>query len=139
MSKRALLVAAALQLGCGSDPVAPPTNVEDSAGVDDSAAFDTAPAEDGAVGAPSTPQIVSIVKMAGNLHVTWKNMDTGLSKIELLRKKDGGDYTVAYTYTKAVTNQHDVGAVAPGTFCYQVRTTRGALQSELSPEKCGAP
>lgn len=142
------LVSAALlalgAVGCGSESSSPTTSSDtgtgddaaiDETGGDAAAADDTAPAPT----APNTPKIVSVIKMSGNLHVTWKNLDTGLTKVELLRKKDAGEYAVAYTYTKAATSQHDVGAYAPGTFCYQVRTTRGDLQSELSNEMCGTP
>lgn len=144
MSKYALLFSVAVLAGCGSESTTTPAG-DDVGTADDTAAApadgaveDTGAAETAPV-APNTPQIVSVIKMAGNLHVTWKNNDTGLSKIELFRKKDAGDYAVAYTYTKLATSQHDVGAVAPGTFCYKVRTTRGDLQSEFSNEMCGTP
>lgn len=124
-------------LGCGSDSTSTPTS-EDTGTATDTGTVDEAGA-DAPLTAPATPQMVSVIKMAGNLHVTWKNNDTGLSKIELYRKKDAGEYAVAYTYTKLATSQHDIGAVAPGTFCYKVKTTRGDLSSELSNEMCGAP
>lgn len=129
---RPLLVALLLLPGCGSDSTSPPAS-------DDTGTVVTDDAADAPPTVPATPQMVSIIKMAGNLHVTWKNNDTGLSKIELYRKKDAGEYAVAYTYTKLATSQHDTGAVAPSTFCYKVKTTRGDLSSELSNEMCGAP
>lgn len=145
MSKHALLLlSVAVLVGCGSESTTTPAGddaaaTDDTAtATDDAAVTDTAAAETAPV-APLTPQVVSVIKMSGNLHVTWKNNDTGLSKIELFRKKDAGEYAVAYTYTKLATSQHDVGAVAPGTYCYKVRTTRGDLQSEFSNEMCGTP
>jgi len=148
MSKLALLFAAVLLAGCGSESTSTTPAADDTGVTGDAATDETSAAEGGtedtgtpevAVAAPKTPQMVSVVKMAGNLHATWKNNDTGLSKIELFRKKDSGEYAVAYTYTKLATSQHDVGATAPGTFCYKVRTTRGGVQSEFSNEMCGTP
>ena len=103
----------------------------------------TAPTDTGTAGdtatKPATPTITTIAKMGGNLHVSWKLNDTGLTNVELWRAKDGGTYAKAYTLPGTATSQHDTGASAPGTFCYQVYNVKGGVKSDPSPEKCGTP
>jgi hypothetical protein len=95
--------------------------------------------EGGTVVKPATPTIVSVMKMGGNLHVTWKLNSTGVSSVYLFRKKDAGTYEKAYTLPGTATSQHDTGASAPGTFCYQVQTVKAGVESDLSNEMCGTP
>lgn len=109
----------------------------------DAATEDTSTSSDVAPETPATPpaapSMVSVVKMAGNLHVTWKLNDTGLTNVELWRKKDAGEYAKVLTLPGKATNQHDTGAVAPGEYCYKVKTLRAGLESEFSGEMCGTP
>jgi hypothetical protein len=65
--------------------------------------------------------------------------DTGLTGVQLWRKKDSGTYAKEFTLPGTATSQHDEGAMAPGMYCYQVMTIRGADMSDMSPEKCGTP
>ena len=79
----------------------------------------------GGVAAPEAPIMVGAEKVAGGLHVTWKNVTTGCDKIELSRKHDAGAYAVAYTLAGAATSQHDTQAVPPGMYCYTARCLKG--------------
>jgi hypothetical protein len=88
---------------------------------------------------PATPTVASVEPLTGGLHVTWKLNDTGLTAVELWRKKDSGAYAKAYTLPGTATSQHDEAAMAPGMYCYQVMTIRGSDMSDMSPEKCGTP
>jgi hypothetical protein len=140
MSKLALVfLGSALLVGCGSGSA--PTTVDDETGAtadtanDETLVSDTS--DDTAPVAPNAPKIISLMKMGGNLHVAWALNDTGITLVELWRKKDAGDYVLAYSWKAPATNQHDTDAVAPGTFCYKVRSGRGDLLSEFSNEKCG--
>jgi hypothetical protein len=88
---------------------------------------------------PATPSMTNVAKMAGNLHVSWKTNDSPLSAVELWRKRDAAEYGKAFTLPGIAKDQHDTGAVAPGTYCYKVRTLRGEVASEFSEERCGTP
>jgi hypothetical protein len=155
-----LSVAFAAALGCSSSSDGPTTSNDtgtstDTAtvgdtgtGGDTTTATDTAtatdsPASDDAdtstAAKPHAPTIVSVAQMAGNLHVTWKLNDTGLTSVYVFRKKDAGTYEKAYTLPGSATSQHDTGASAPGTFCYQVQTVKDGVESDLSNEMCGTP
>jgi len=93
----------------------------------------------GGAPAPDAPIMVSAVKVAGGLHVTWKNVTTGCDKIELSRKHDAEAYAVAYTLSGSSTSQHDTQAVPPGMYCYTARCLKGGQTSAESNEKCGTP
>jgi hypothetical protein len=88
---------------------------------------------------PATPTVLSAEPLGGGLHVKWKLNDTGVTGVELWRKKDSGTYAKAYSLPGTAISQHDVAATAPGTYCYQVMTIRGTDMSDMSPEKCGTP
>ena len=92
-----------------------------------------------ATGGPAKPEVVSVAPLSGGLHVTWKLNGTGLTGVELWRKKDTGTYAKAYSLPGSATSQHDGAAMAPGTYCYQLMTIRGSETSDMSPEKCGTP
>jgi len=137
---------AACSSSSSGGPVAPTdtgaatdTAVDDTAVTEDTAVEDTAVADDTAPAKPKTPTISGIAQMGGALHVSWKLNDTGLTNVELWRKKDAGTYAKAYTLPGTATNQHDSAATAPGTYCYQVYTVRSGVTSDPSPEKCGTP
>jgi hypothetical protein len=88
--------------------------------------------------APQAPVIQSVTPMGG-LHVVWTNASSNCDKIELLRNKDGGEFTIAYTLSGAATSQHDSQISAPGTYCYKARCVIGTQTSPESAEKCGTP
>lgn len=117
------------------------TATDDTAPADDTGtAADTAPANDAPATAPNTPAVTGVMKMAGALHVTWKLNDTGLSSVELWRKTGTGAYAKAYTLPGSATSEHDTAASVVGTtYCYQVKTIRAGMESQLSVEKCGSP
>jgi hypothetical protein len=93
----------------------------------------------GGASALDAPIMVSAEKVAGGLHVTWKNVTTGCDKIELSRKHDAGAYAVAYTLNGTATSQHDTQVPPPGMYCYTARCLKGAVTSADSNEKCGTP
>ena len=93
----------------------------------------------GGAAAPEAPMMVSAEKIAGGLHVTWKNVTMGCDKIELSRKHDAGAYAVAYTLNGSATTQHDTQASPPGMYCYTARCLKGAVTTADSNEKCGTP
>ena len=93
----------------------------------------------GGTAMPDAPIMVSAEKVAGGLHVMWKNVTMGCDKIELSRKHDAGAYAVAYTLNGAATSQHDTQAVPPGMYCYTARCLKGGQTSPDSNEKCGTP
>ena len=138
-----LTLAALLAMSCSS------TTPVDHAMADSGMEMDSgAPAADGATdagdsgattGKPATPQMLGAAKLSGVLHVTWKLNDTGLTSVALMRKKDAGAYAKAYSLAGTATSQHDMGATPPGTYCYQVMTTRSGVDSDLSNEICGTP
>ncbi len=148
----------ALLAACSSSSSSPPSTTGDTGtagdtatggdtggGDDTGSSDDTGTTDDTGGGGdttpskPATPTITSIAKMGGALHVFWKLNDTGLSNVELWRNKDGGTYAKVYTLPGTATSQHDTGAVAPGTYCFQVYTIKGGVKSDPSPEKCGTP
>lgn len=95
---------------------------------------------DAAATKPVTPQIASVAKMTGSLHVTWKLNDTGLSGVELWRNKDTGAYAKLLGLPGSATNYHDTSADAAGSnYCYQVMTMKGDVASDKSNEVCGTP
>lgn len=111
-------------------------------GSDDAASTETStPADDAApLGAPKAPTVTGAMPMGGALHVTWKLNDTGLTNVELWRKDGAGAYAKVYTLPGTATSQHDAAASVVGTtYCFQVKTLRGGLESPLSNEKCGTP
>jgi hypothetical protein len=88
---------------------------------------------------PEAPVISSVMKMGGNLHVSWTLPDDPCDQVALFRKHDSGDYQLAYTLTGVATSQHDAGAVASGEYCYEIVCRVGDLQSDYSNEMCGTP
>jgi hypothetical protein len=111
---------------------------DDSMPSDDTGAMEAAP--DAPATAPNTPAVTMVMPMSGALHVTWKLNDTGLTNVELWRKQGTGAYALAYTLPGSAIAQHDMQANATGTtYCYQVKTIRAGMESQLSNEKCGTP
>jgi hypothetical protein len=125
----------------GSEPIADAATHDDggTGTVVDSGSGAVDSGAEAASSKPATPTVVSAEPLGGGLHVTWKLNDTGLTGVQLWRKKDSGAYAKAYTLPGTATSQHDGAATAPGTYCYQVMTIRGSDMSDMSPEKCGTP
>jgi hypothetical protein len=92
-----------------------------------------------AASALEPPMLESVEPLEGGLHVMWTNMTKDCEKIVLLRSKDGGTFSVAYTLAGAADSQHDGQATAPGTYCYKARCLKGSNTSPDSEEKCGTP
>ena len=98
---------------------------------------DTSAADAPAATKPSTPEIVSVMPMAGAWHVTWKLNDTALSKVELWRSNDGATATLVKGFGGTAKDWHDGAALGTTVkYCYSVKTFRGELVSETSAEKC---
>jgi hypothetical protein len=75
--------------------------------------------------------------MAGAWHVTWALNDTALTAVELWRSNDGAAATLVRKFAGTAKDWHD--GAATGTlvkYCYTVKTFRGTLESDPSPEKC---
>ena len=136
-------VLAVAAVACSSTTTHTPTPSDADAGEhvmhEDSGASEVDSGVEASSSKPATPAVVSVEPLAGGLHVTWKLNGTGLTGVELWRKKDAGTYAKAFSLPGSATSQHDEGASAPGTFCYQVMTIRGSEMSEMSAEKCGTP
>lgn len=123
--------------GTGADA---DTSTSDTGTADADGGADAELVVDAAVTKPITPQIASVAKMSGALHVTWKLNDTGLSGVELWRKKDAGTYAKLLGLPGSATNYHDTSADAAGSnYCYQVMTVKGDAASDKSNEVCGTP
>ncbi len=144
MKTFALVLSALFVVGCGSEDHSTHTetdtgavstdtsSTEDTATATDTAAEDTAPATK-----PATPAITTITPMAGAYHVTWQLNDTGLTKVELWRTNDGGAATLVKALAGTATNYHDGAATGSVVkYCWTVKTFRGDLASDPSPEKC---
>jgi hypothetical protein len=101
----------------------------------------TDPVDSGTTGVkPVTPQVVSVVKMAGALHVTWKPNDTALSGLELWRKKDAAASAKVVGLPGTAKSFHDTEAnVGTSMYCYHVITTKAGVVSDMSNEICGTP
>jgi hypothetical protein len=134
-------------MGCGSDDDNPPpvettdtgtAPVDTATATEDTAPAD-APADDVAADAavPATPEIVSVMPMAGAWHVTWQLNDTALTKVELWRTDDGAAATRVTSLAGYAKDFHDGAATGTVvTYCWTVKTFRGELASEMSAEKC---
>ena len=94
----------------------------------------------GMAGATSSGSIRldSVEPLGGGLHVMWTSSGASCDKIELWRKKDAGEYALAYTLTAAADSQHDAQVMSPGMYCYKVRCVKGSSYTE-SNEKCASP
>lgn len=142
-----LVVLSALTGACSSD-----MSKDDMAGMahdDAGEAGSTAPtpsptdggaAVDAAVAPLAAPSISTIAKMAGGLHVMWKNTQKDCDKIEAERKSDTEPYKVAFSVPGAADNKHDaVGLTAGTVYTYRLRCLKGDAASEYSAEKTGTP
>ena len=88
----------------------------------------------------AAPTIGSIAKMAGGLHVTWKNAQKDCDKIEGERKSDAEPYKVAFSVPGVADNKHDAVGLAAGTvYTYRLRCVKGDSVSDYSAEKTGTP
>jgi len=89
---------------------------------------------------PKAPTIGSLMKMAGGLHVTWKNNEKGCEAIEGERKSSSTEYKRVFTIPNGdVDNKHDAPLTAGETYTYRVRCQKGGVYSPYSNEKTGSP
>jgi len=90
--------------------------------------------------APLAPTISSIAKMAGGLHVTWKNAQKDCDKVEGERKSGAEPYAVAFSVPGVADNKHDAVGLSAGTlYTYRLRCIKGGSASEYSAESTGTP
>lgn len=143
-----VFTAAALTVACASETASKITESKDSGTSSDPVdAMDVvrdaggAPTDTAApMVMPATPTVVSVAKMGGALHVTWKLNNTGLTGVELWRKKDAGTYSKVVSVPGTATSYHDTSANAAGaTYCFQVKAIKGDMTSDASNEMCGTP
>lgn len=82
------------------------------------------------------PVITQITKMAGGLHVVWKNEQTNCDSIEGERKGPGEAYKVVFTVPDgSVNNKHDAPLTAGTMYTYRLRCMKGTASSPYSNEK----
>ncbi|MFO0639721.1 MAG: hypothetical protein U0183_10965 [Polyangiaceae bacterium] len=141
-----LAVLSALTGACSSDMTEDHGVTHDDGGASDASATPTPSPTDGGAGgdaavAPlAAPSISTIAKMAGGLHVMWKNTQKDCDKIEAERKSDTEPYKVAFSVPGAADNKHDaVGLTAGTVYTYRLRCLKGDAVSEYSAEKTGTP
>lgn len=135
-----------LFLACSSDPADHGSGApHDDAGASTEAGS-TAPAadagtSDATVGTPpAAPTISTVAKMAGGLHVTWKNGQKDCDTVEGERKSDTEEYKVVFTVPGVADNKHDaLGLSAGKIYTYRVRCKKGDTASAYSNEKAGTP
>ena len=113
----------------------------DSSPTPTSPTTDAGSTSDAAVAAPLVaPSISGIAKMAGGLHVSWKNAQKDCDKIEGERKSDTEPYKVAFSVPGVADNKHDAVGLASGTmYTYRLRCVKGDSVSDYSVEKTGTP
>lgn len=145
-SHLALLAAFAFILGCSSSDKTTTTadtgsdmdGMDLDADQDAPANADTMPGETGST-TLAAPVLTDVMKMAGALHVTWKNVQTDCDSVDVERKTDTGDYKVAYTVPGTVNNKMDTAATMNMTYTYRVRCKKGAEYSPYSNEMSKNP
>lgn len=139
------LVLSALAGGCSSDATDDHGGAHGDGGADDSttptpSATDGGAASDAAVAPLVAPTISSIAKMAGGLHVTWKNAQKDCDKVEGERKSATETYKVAFSVPGVADNKHDALGLTPGTeYTYRLRCVKGDTVSDYSAEKAATP
>ena len=95
---------------------------------------------DAAVAPLAAPTISGIAKMAGGLHVMWKNAQKDCDKVEAERKSATETYKVAFSVPGVADNKHDAVGLTAGTeYTYRLRCVKGDTVSEYSAEKTGTP
>jgi len=140
----AVLPALAFTTGCSAD-----------AGTSDAGAVDASTATDSAVNAPTadaasrdsavpstlaSPTLNTLAKMAGGLHVMWKNGQKDCDNVEAERKGPADDFKVIFTVPGAADNKHDgVGLTAGSAYTYRLRCKKGDAYSAYSNEMTGTP
>ena len=136
VSKFALIASSLVLFACSAEAPDPGPSTS---------ALAPAPAATTASANPKAPQIQSVSKMTGSLHVVWKNQDTGCSAIEVERQGTMASgavhekYSVVYTLAGEADNKHDTSATADMKYSYRVRCKKAAAYSEYSNEASGNP
>lgn len=88
----------------------------------------------------AAPELKSIAKMAGSLHLTWElPTDTTCDTIEGERKSAAEPYEVVWTVPGTVDNKHDGTATEDTTYSYRLRCKAGTSYSEYSNEMSRNP
>ncbi len=86
------------------------------------------------------PTLTALAKMAGGLHVNWKNGQKDCEGIEAQRKSSADDFKVIFTVPGAANNKHDgVGLTAGTPYTYRLRCKKGDAYSAYSNEMTGTP
>jgi hypothetical protein len=94
----------------------------------------------GAAAPAGAPRLVSVAKMAGNLHVFWALPDgASCDQIEGERKTDAVPYAVIFRVPGSTRDRHDGGAEADTTYTYRLRCSSGGAYSPYSDEMSGNP
>ncbi|HRG96156.1 MAG TPA: hypothetical protein PLR99_07910 [Polyangiaceae bacterium] len=131
------------------------TGCSADAGSSDAGAVDASTATDGAVTAPTAdaatgdsavpitlapPTLTTLAKMAGGLHVMWKNGQKDCDSVEAERKGPADDFKVIFTVPGAADNKHDgVGLTAGTAYTYRLRCKKGDAYSGYSNVMTGTP
>jgi hypothetical protein len=151
----AALFTAALAIGCSSteskDPVPAPGTTTPGTPAPTATTGDTTPPDTTTTTPPATPvapkapQIATVAKMMGALHVMWTNPTTACDTIEGERQAKMPDgtimekYKVVFTLPGEANNKHDTTATDAMTYTYRLRCKTGTLYSVYSNEMSGTP
>ena len=140
------LVLSALTGACSADMTEDHGVTHDDGGAGDSSTTPTPSPTDGGAGGDAAvaplvaPTISGIAKMAGGLHVTWKNAQKDCDKVEGERKSDAEPYKVAFSVPGAADNKHDaVGLTAGTVYTYRLRCVKGDSVSQYATAQTGTP
>lgn len=143
MNRTLLVVTLFALAGCAQETSAPapaPAPTSTNPGAATPPAEQPPPAETEPVAeAPKAPQLKQLMKMAGNLHVMWANVDDSCDSVVGERKTASTEYKVAFTVPGTVDNKHDSGAAGTETFTYRLRCKKGDTFSDYSNEMSGSP
>jgi hypothetical protein len=133
------LVLSALAGACSSDATEDHGVTHDDGGATDSSTTPTPSPTDGGAGSDGSvaplaaPTISGIAKMAGGLHVMWKNAQKDCDKVEGERKTGTEAYKIAFSVPGVADNKHDAVGLTAGTeYTYRLRCVKGDTVSEYS-------
>ena len=144
----AVLAIVAFTFGCSSSTTTPSTGSSSgsqgssgTSGSSNAPPSDTPPADTPpAATAPKAPQIDTVAKMMGALHVMWTNNDTTCDSIEGERQAQMTDgsvmekYKVVFTVPGEADNKHDTSATEDMKYTYRLRCKKGDAFSDYSNE-----
>lgn len=90
---------------------------------------------------PKAPQLDTVEKMTGALHLMWVNQETSCDTIEAERRANMADgtameqYKVVFSVPGDADNKMDPTATDNMTYTYRLRCKKGANYSDYSNEK----